>query len=209
MIGLIDVKQKGGASVGYWVYYMYVTLTSDLTRDLDLGFFKVKFQNNCISGIVIWLLWIEKKANQLDTGLTVWSCPLTIPLILSIKFQGQRLKSPYCRNERADWHATKGMWVNRYEHDLWVTMVGWVDVPDSDRGDFRRRRAVDISNFGAVFTLSCNRRRRVLSFHAPACRPVCPLVHPGRRYRSNSFRISATVQIFGGMMRSTLKQIAN
>ena len=25
-----------------------------------------------------------------------------------------------------------------------VTMVGWVDVPDSDWGDFRRRRAVDI-----------------------------------------------------------------
>ena len=27
-----------------------------------------------------------------------------------------------------------------------VTMVGWVDVPDSDRGDFRRRRALDISS---------------------------------------------------------------
>ena len=31
-----------------------------------------------------------------------------------------------------------------------VTMVGWVDVLDSDWGDFRRRRAVDISS------LSCN-----------------------------------------------------
>ena len=30
--------------------------------------------------------------------------------------------------------------------DLWVTMVGWVDVPDSDWGDFRRRRAIDISS---------------------------------------------------------------
>ena len=28
-----------------------------------------------------------------------------------------------------------------------VTMVGWADVPDSDRGDFRRRRAVEISSF--------------------------------------------------------------
>ena len=26
-----------------------------------------------------------------------------------------------------------------------VTMVGWADVPDSDRGDFKRRRAIDIS----------------------------------------------------------------
>ena len=28
-----------------------------------------------------------------------------------------------------------------------VTMVRWADVPDSDRGDFRRRRAVDISSY--------------------------------------------------------------
>ena len=27
-----------------------------------------------------------------------------------------------------------------------VTMVGWADVPDSDWGDFRRRRAVHISS---------------------------------------------------------------
>ena len=31
--------------------------------------------------------------------------------------------------------------------DLWVTMVGWVDLPYSDWGDFRRLRAVDISSF--------------------------------------------------------------
>ena len=30
-----------------------------------------------------------------------------------------------------------------------VTMLGWADVPDSDRGDFRRRRAVDISSFAS------------------------------------------------------------
>ena len=28
-----------------------------------------------------------------------------------------------------------------------VTMMGWADVLDSDRGDFRRRCAVDISSF--------------------------------------------------------------
>ena len=68
MIGSIDVKQKEGALIGYWLNY--VTLTFDLTHDLDLWFFKVKFQNTCIWGIVIWLMWNEKKANQLDTGLT-------------------------------------------------------------------------------------------------------------------------------------------
>ena len=34
MVGPIGVKQKGGASVGYWMNY--VTLTFDLTRDLNL-----------------------------------------------------------------------------------------------------------------------------------------------------------------------------
>ena len=28
-----------------------------------------------------------------------------------------------------------------------VTMVGWADLPDSDWGDFRRRRDVDISRY--------------------------------------------------------------
>ena len=32
-----------------------------------------------------------------------------------------------------------------------VTMVGWADVPDSDWGDFRRRRAVDISSYYYYF----------------------------------------------------------
>ena len=31
--------------------------------------------------------------------------------------------------------------------DICVTMVGWVDVLDGDQGDFRRRRAMDISSF--------------------------------------------------------------
>ena len=48
MVGPIDVKRKGSASVGYWA--QYVTLTFDLTHDLDR--FKVKFRNSSFSGIV-------------------------------------------------------------------------------------------------------------------------------------------------------------
>ena len=36
--------------------------------------------------------------------------------------------------------------IHDHDCDLWVTMVGWVYVPYSDWGDFRRRRAVDISS---------------------------------------------------------------
>ena len=90
MVGPIDKKRKGGALVGYWVNY--VILTFDLTPDLDLWFFKVKCQYSCFSGIVIWLVWNKKTTNQLDNGLTVWSCPLTTPMTLNLRFQGQSLK---------------------------------------------------------------------------------------------------------------------
>ena len=42
----------------------------------------------------------------------------------------------------------KGYESSIHDHDIefCVTMVGWFDVPDGDRGDFRRLRAVDISS---------------------------------------------------------------
>ena len=40
-----------------------------------------------------------------------------------------------------------------HDHDLWLTMVGWVDVPYSDWGDFGRRRAVDISSYARIHTV--------------------------------------------------------
>ena len=36
--------------------------------------------------------------------------------------------------------------IHDHDHDLWVTMVGSVDVLDRDWGDFRCRRASDISS---------------------------------------------------------------
>ena len=73
MVGPIDVKRKGSASVGYWV--QYVTLTFDLTRDLDLGCFNVKFRNSCISGIV-GLLDVKWKRGEL---IWYWADCMTLP----------------------------------------------------------------------------------------------------------------------------------
>ena len=39
-------------------------------------------------------------------------------LTLTLDFQGQILKMLYLMNGRADWHGTKGMWVNRMLHPL-------------------------------------------------------------------------------------------
>ena len=74
-----------------WILCELYDLDHDLFHCLDVGFFKVKFQNSCISDIVVWLIWNEKKANKLDTGMTVWSCPLTITMILTLTFQCQSL----------------------------------------------------------------------------------------------------------------------
>ena len=64
IVGPIDMKRRGGASFGYWVDH--ATSTFDLNPDIDLWFFKVKFQNSCIAGIVICLMLNKNKAYQLD-----------------------------------------------------------------------------------------------------------------------------------------------
>ena len=60
MVGTIDVKRKGGASVGYWVNS--VTLTFDLTHELDLWFwrsnFKIAVSQELLSD------WCETKRKQ-------------------------------------------------------------------------------------------------------------------------------------------------
>ena len=73
MVSPIDVKRKGSVSVGCWV--QYVTLTFDLTHDLDLGCFKVKFQNSSISGIV-GLIDVKWKWNGL---IWYWADCMTLP----------------------------------------------------------------------------------------------------------------------------------
>ena len=45
--------------------------------------------------------------------------------------------------------------IHDHDHDLWVTMAGWVDVPDSDWGDFRCQHAVHISSFYHVTGTIC------------------------------------------------------
>ena len=100
MVGPIDVKQKGGASVGYLVNY--VTLNFDPTHDLDLVVLMSKFEIALFGGGGGGLIDMEWKGRE------------------SI--------------------------IHDHDHDLWVTMVGWVDVLYSDWGDFRCRLAVDISS---------------------------------------------------------------
>ena len=43
-------------------------------------------------------------------------------------------------------------WGRDHDRNVWVTMVGWVDVRFIDWGDFRRR-AVDISIFAYIMAV--------------------------------------------------------
>ena len=45
--------------------------------------------------------------------------------------------------------------IHDHDIDLCVTMIRWADVPDSDWGDFRRRRAVDISSSSQMICENC------------------------------------------------------
>ena len=88
MVGPIDVKRKGGASVGYWVNY--VTLTFDLTHDLDLWFFKVKFQSYCIWRIDNQIDVKQKKSKS----VRYWADCIVLPFdhTLDLDLVGQSLK---------------------------------------------------------------------------------------------------------------------
>ena len=132
LVGPIDVKRKGSALVGYWV--QYVTLTFDLTQYLDVGCFKVKFRNSSISGIVglIDLKWKRKWVNIILGRLYDLAFDHTHDLDLGVEIW--RSESEVALSQEWDGRLTS------------VTMVGWADVPNSDWGDFRRRRAVDISS---------------------------------------------------------------
>ena len=152
MVGPIDVKRQGSASVGYWV--QFVTLTFDVTHDLDLGCFKFKFRNSSISGIV-GLIDVKWKGSEL---IWYWADCMTLPFDhthdLDLGVEISRSETEIALSQ--DWDG----WLTWNEKDVShpfmtmiltsVTMVWWANVPDSDWGDFRRRRAVDISSWFSV-----------------------------------------------------------
>ena len=69
MIGPINVKRKGGASVGYWANY--VTLTFDLTHDIDLVVSRSNFEIALFEEWVGWLRWNKRDVSRSFMTMTV------------------------------------------------------------------------------------------------------------------------------------------
>ena len=141
MVGLIDVKWKESASVGYWMF--------ELTHDLDLGCFKVKFLNSSNPGIV-GLIDVKCKGSEL---IWYWADSLTLlfdhthELDLGVSRPESEIALSQEWGGRLTWN------VKDVGHPFMtmiltcVTKVGWLDVHEnSDRGDFRHWRAIDISS---------------------------------------------------------------
>ena len=134
MVGPIDVKQKGSALVGYWVQYM--TLTFDLTHDLDLGCFKVKFRNSSISGIV-GLIDVKWKGSEL---IWYWADCMTLPFDYTrdLDLGVSRSESEIALSQ--EWGGRLTMNGKDVSHPFMtmiltcVTMVRWADVPRQDLG---------------------------------------------------------------------------
>ena len=127
-------ETKGSASVGYWVNYVTLTFTFALTHDLDLRFFKVKFQNSCISGIdVKW---------KRSWWIRYWTDYMTLPFDHSwpwsfkVKVWNSLISGIGQLVGLIDM-VWKECELSNHDHDieLYVMMWGWVDVPYSDRTD--------------------------------------------------------------------------
>ena len=116
MVGPIDVKRKGSALVGYWVHY--VTLTFNLTHDLDIGCFKVKFRNSSFSEIVglIDVKWY-------------WADCMTLPFDhthdLDIGVSRSESEIALSQEWVADWHGTKRIWVIHSWPWCWLVWPCW------------------------------------------------------------------------------------
>ena len=85
----------------------------DLNHDHALGFSKSNFEKVVSQGWDGWLTWNERDVSRQNAGLMLWLSTFTSPMTLTLDFQGQISKKLYLRDGMADWHGTKGMWVDR------------------------------------------------------------------------------------------------
>ena len=102
------------------------------------------YLRNCM----VRLTWNEKDVHRLDTGYNMWPWPLTSLVSRETAFNVSRLNF---ETALSPWSQELLVWNKKDVNHPFMTMilsivtiVGWADVPYSDWGDFRHRRAVDI-----------------------------------------------------------------
>ena len=108
---LIDMEWKECESIGCYTHF--VTFNFDLKHDIDLGFARSNFEKVVSQEWDGRLTWNQRDVGRWNVRLMLWLSTVLSPMTLTLDFQGQILKKSYLMNGMADWHGTKGMWVDR------------------------------------------------------------------------------------------------
>ena len=138
-------KEVHRLHVGYDMWPWHLTLLMTLTLDVSRSNLEIAVSQE----LLVWLIWNEKVVSWYDSGSTVWPCPLNTPKTLTLGVSRSESEIALSQ-EWGGWLTWNKKDVSHQFKTVLLTSVamvlGWADVPDSDRGDFRRRRAVDISS---------------------------------------------------------------
>ena len=97
---------------------------------LTLDFSRSNFENAVSQEWEGRLTWNKRDLSRQNFGPMLWLSMFTSSMTLTLDFQGQILKKSNLRNGMADWHGTKGMWVDRMLHShcdfkLWPHPWPW------------------------------------------------------------------------------------
>ena len=151
-----------------------VTIRFDLGHDLDLEFSRSNMEFPISQPKVVRLPRNEKQTCRLNPRPQMWPMGLTLTITLSFEFWRSNVTLTFDHTHdldhgfswsnfeiavshigRADWYCTKGVAVGHSWPWLWPfgAKVRCMDLPDSDRGDFSCRRAVNSSSH-LIITIS-------------------------------------------------------
>ena len=137
------------------------------------------------------------------------------PFVTGIDLPHQGIVDSYnLRHGTANWHGTIRM---RAVHSLVWPWLGWVDVPECDWGDIRRRRAIHISSWLCIhksswphyhnywFQYDAVVTTRYTSWIAPALLLMMRRVagHP----RSSKMREQEIIRSLASLLRDTGREI--
>ena len=138
-------KEVHGFDTGWTMWPWPLTSPMTLTSDFSRSNFKIAVSQELLFD------WCETKRRHTNQilgwlyGLILWPHPWPWPCSFKVWVWNSLI---WGMGGLTDMEL-KGceLIIHDHDRDLWVTMVGWVDVMHSDWGDFRHWGAVDISSF--------------------------------------------------------------
>ena len=147
--GPIDTKLK--ANLLFVLQALNVTMRFDLGHDLDLNFPRSNMKFAMSQPKMIRLPQNENQTYWLNSRHQMQSLGLILAMTLTLDFQGQILNSRISGIGGPINIEQKGV-IHDRDCDLLLTKMRCKDLPDSDRGDFRCRRAVNSSSLIIIIT---------------------------------------------------------